>query len=70
MGLCRDIPGKQLSSGDCIGDWKGHGLRVCLAGLKAVVEATQKAVEQVALSGSMSITGESATVVMSSSTDG
>jgi hypothetical protein len=59
-----------LSSGDCIGDWKGHRLRVCLAGLKAVVEAAEESVEQIALCGSMSIAGETPTVVVRSSTGG
>jgi hypothetical protein len=59
-----------LSSGDRIGDWKGHCLGVCLAGLKAVVQAAKESVKQVALRGSMSIAGETPTVVVRSSTGG
>jgi len=65
-GYSRDIPGKQLSSSDRIGDWEGDCLGICLASLKAAEEP----VEQIALCSSMSIAGETPTVVVRSSTGG
>ena len=59
-----------MSSGDCIRDWEGHGLGVCLTSLKAVVEAAKEPVEEIALCSSMSIAGETPTVVVRSSTGG
>jgi len=51
-------------------DAEGTLLVKQLVGLKAVVEASDKAVEQIALSCSMSITGQPPPSVMSSSTGG
>jgi len=49
---------------------EGHRLGVCLASLKAVVEAAEESVKQVALRSSMSVAGETTTGVVHSSTGG
>src|SRR2546423_6156572 len=64
--------GVKLSS--CLGDFlcggEGDGLVVVLAGDKAVVEAAEQAVEQVALGGGMPVAGVFAAVVVGAGAGG
>ena len=57
-----------MSSGQRISMRERGGLGIGLAGLQAVIETAEEAVEQIALRGSMSITGQPAAVVVSAST--
>lgn len=57
-----------MSSGERIGVRKRGGLGIGRAGLEAVVEAAEEAVEQIALSGGMAITSEPTPVVVGAST--
>ena len=59
-----------MSSGKRVGMRERGFLRIGLAGLQAVVEAAEETIEQIALSGGVSIAGQPAPVVMSSSTGG
>jgi hypothetical protein len=60
----------KLSSSKGRLDAEGALLVKQLVGLKAIVEASEKAVEQIALGCSMSITGQPPPIVMRSSTGG
>ena len=57
-----------MSSGERIGVRKRGGLAIGLAGLTTAVEATEESIEQMALSGSMSIAGRPAPIVVGAST--
>ena len=59
-----------MSSGYSIRNWEGHGLGVWLTSLKAIVETAKEPVEEIALCSSVSIAGETPTVVVRSSTRG
>ena len=57
-----------VSSSNRLGCREGQVFGIGLAGLEAVVEAAEEAVEQVALCGGVSIAGQTTPVIVSSGT--
>ena len=53
-----------MSSSNLVGCWEGQIFDIGLAGLEAVVEAAEEAVEEVTLRGGVSIAGHTPSVVL------